>query len=235
LLRSEGGMSREEAKAGLSAEGEEPEPDEAVPARPLEEPGHDSADAGASNGRNEARFRLTLAARGVAKWIGSDLGLDHGAGAEAAFGTRSSRGFGVRGRATFEYGFGQSFESGALVASVRTTAVRGGVDVTYGFGLSALSLGALAGVDVSRLSPRAEPGSGLFLAADGTSTAPLFRIEARYELHVAAFCAAAGALTDVSLVDTHYDVADAAGARRVATASRVRPGVALTVGVCPVL
>ncbi|HVU00158.1 MAG TPA: hypothetical protein VHE30_00350, partial [Polyangiaceae bacterium] len=47
LLRSEGGMSREEAKAGLSAEGEEPEPDEAVPARPLEEPGHDSADAGA--------------------------------------------------------------------------------------------------------------------------------------------------------------------------------------------
>ncbi len=238
LLRSEGGLSREEAKAGLSDQGEPGdafEADDASPAsRPAEAEVASDVEAAAPPiaKMQKTHLEYELSARGVAKWTGADLGLDHGAGLETALAWRSARAVLVRGRLSFEYIFGQLIDASAVSATIRTTALRAAVDVGAAFGSSALVVGLGGGVDLARISPKATPDSSLDLAPTSTGIIPVVRVEARYELTLGSFRMTAGLLGDASLVDTHYDVRRGAGQSRVATPWPVRPGMALTLGWC---
>lgn len=233
LLRSSAGVSREEAKAGLSADAgdsrdtEELDDEERSPSSAPLPTANDHVTSVASPAR-PSRFDYELGARGFAKWSGSQLGFDHGLGLETAVALRRENGLFFRGRVVFEYGLGQFIDASGLDADVRTTSLRGGVDVGTSKGASALSVGAAVGADFTRTLPRATPSASLALASRSDATVPMVRLEARYELTVGAFRAAAGLFGDVSLRDTHYDVQDANGHERVVTPWPVRPGAALT-------
>jgi hypothetical protein len=236
LLRAEAGVTREEVRADLSAEeasagidSSTPPPESVAPATEKDA----LADTSPATDRNERHFELDVAARGIAKWTGSDLGLDHGAGAEAGLARRFTSGFALRGRLVFEYGLGQSLDSNGVFGSVQTTALRAALDARFAMGSSALSFGLGGGMDRVDLEPRVATGSSL-TAAEGTlTTVPILRIETRYELTLGVFCMGAGVLADVSLVDTHYDVREGTGTRRIAVPWPVRPGLAVVLGICP--
>lgn len=238
LLRSEAGLSREQLKADLSHASEPDEnsaeatlgkPDEAatVPAPPSDR------SAGESPAKSAASpFELELGARGVAKWTGGDLGADHGAGAEAALAYNRSRGFLLRARLLFEYGFGQGITTPALSATVRTTALRAGVDFGPTFGKSALVIGLGFGVDLARITPETARDASLVLAESSSATTPVARLEARYELTSGIFRMAAGLFGDAPLVDTHYDVRGPGGLQPIAEPWPIRPGVLVVLGFC---
>jgi hypothetical protein len=235
LLRSEAGLSREQVRADLadtseprdenSSEDALPAADEAS-AQPAPVP---TAEAPAVKPARSA-LELELAARGVVEWTGSDLGADHGVGAETGLSYHFPSALFVRARLVFEQGLGQGITTPALSATVRTTALRGGIDVGFAFGPSALALGAGFGLDLARIEPETAFDASLVLADDTSSTIPVSRLEARYELTAGIFQMAAGVLADVPLVDTHYDVRGNGGLERVAEPWAVRPGALLTLG-----
>lgn len=226
LLRSNAGVSREEARAGMSEE-------EAAEAPGDSEPPPDRAPPeAASEGKNSKRGRLEwdLDARGTLKWSGGDLGFDHALGLETSFGTRLGTAAFVRGRVTAEYGFGQTIEAEGVTATVRATALRAGVDVGTKTGASAFSIGALGGADLRTITPVSSASPSLQLEATSRSAVPIVRLEARYELSIGAFRATAGLFADASLSDTSYDMRNAGGVRTVAAPWRVSPGAAFTIG-----
>jgi hypothetical protein len=224
LLRSNAGVSREEARAGISeeesAEDSEPPTDTARPEAAPED----------KSVTRHGRFEWDLDARGSLKWSGHDLGFDHALGLETAFGGRLGRSAFVRGRVTFEYGFGQSIEAEGVEATVRATALRAGVDFGTKAGLSAFSIGVLGGADFRTIAPVASTDPSLQLEATSRSAVPVVRLEARYELSVGMFRATAGLFADASLSDTSYDVRNASGEHAIATPWRVSPGAAITMG-----
>lgn len=236
LLRAEAGVTREEVRADLSAEdaslGVDSSPPPPTSVAPTEKEGAADETARAS-GHGDGRFELDVAARGIAKWTGSDLGLDHGVGAEAAVAGRFASGFALRGRLVVEYGLGQSIDTNGVFGTVQTTALRAMADARFAMGPSGLALGLGGGVDRVDLEPRVAVGSSLTAAPGTLTTVPILRIEARYELTLGVFCMSAGVLADVSLMDTHYDVRDGTGTRRIAEPWPVRPGMAAALGVCP--
>jgi hypothetical protein len=230
LLRSGAGVSREEAKAGLRADADdtdELDEDERNGANVASATHADRASKPTSTPRN-SDLEFELGARGVAKWSGSKLGLDHGPGLETALVFRPKNGLFIRGRVVFEYGLGQSLDANGLDADIRTTSLRGGMDVGTSKGMNAVSVGAFVGADFTRTLPKATPSASLDLASKSSAIVPMMRLEARYELTLGAFRAAAGLFGDVSLRDTHYDAQLANGTHRVATPWPVRPGAALT-------
>jgi hypothetical protein len=228
LLRSNAGVSREEARAGMSEEEATEAPGDS---EPLIEPAKPEAASTNETAGRRGRFEWDLDARGSLKWSGRDLGFDHALGLEAAFGARLGRSGFVRGRVTFEYGFGQSIEAEGVEATVRATGLRAGVDVGTKTGINAFSIGALGGADFRTISPVASTSPSLQLEATSRSAVPVLRLEARYELSVGAFRATAGLFADASLSDTSYDVRDAGGEHAVAAPWRVSPGAAITIGV----
>lgn len=229
LLGSDAGVSREEARAGISAEGDDAESagDDALHLRGAPSPETSGAGLGA---HARSRLDLDVDARGFAKWSGHELGFDHGVGAEAALAFRASPRWSIGGRAELEYGFGQSIETDALDADVRATSFRVGPEMGTAEGVSAFSLGLLAGADFTKTTPKASADPTLALSGSSNGTVPVVRLEARYVLTLGVFRMSAGLFGDVSLADTHYDVEDATGSHRVAAPWPVRPGVALTLG-----
>ena len=236
LLRSEVGVSREEVRADLSAEGERDEEgrEEEVGARDTSRSEHVGAEGGAgepvdgSGGRGP--LELAIAARGVAKWAGGDLGLGHGPGLEATLALRRARGLIVGSRVEAELDLGQHLETNGLDAVVSATSLRAGLDVGTSAGASAFTLGVLAGVDLTRIAPKASTEQTLVPAPESTGTVPVIRLEARYELTLGALRVTTGLFVDASLKDTSYDVQDASGEHRVAAPWPVHPGLALTLG-----
>jgi len=237
LLRSEAGLSREEAKTGLAHPSEpdanSTEETDALEKRATGPPPADarSADDGAGKSAPSA-LEFELGARGAAKWTGSDLGADYGAGAETGLSYNRSKGLFLRGRVLFEYGFGQAISTPALNATVRTTALRAGVDFGTAFGVSAFAFGLGFGADLARISPEKTHDASLVLAEESTATVPVIRLEARYELSSGFFRMAAGLFADAPLVDTHYDVRGSDGQERIAEPWAVQPGVLVVVGSC---
>jgi hypothetical protein len=240
LLRSEAGLSREEAQRDLSLqEGprdalDEPEPAVPEPAPTKNEDAHRSRTAVPSP--NDARRLVyVLAARGVEKWTGKDLGFASALGVETGLEWHMPRALFLRARVLFEYGLGQSLDAQAVSARIRTSTVQAGLDVGAVLGRNTIALGLSGGADLIGMSPDRATGTSLDLAADSTSVAPVMRLEGRYEVTFGSFRATAGILADVSLVDTHYDVRQGGEQSRIAAPWRVRPGVALTLGWCPTL
>jgi hypothetical protein len=229
LLASDAGVSREEARAGISAEGDDTESpgDDALHLGGAPSPEMGDAGVGA---HDRSRFDLDVDARGFAKWSGHELGFDHGVGAEAALAFRASRRWFVGGRAELETGFGQSIETDALDADVRATSFRIGPEIGMQEGVGAWSLGLLAGADLTKTTPKASADPTLALSGSSSGAVPVVRLEARYVLTLGLFRMTAGIFGDTSLADTHYDVEDASGSHRVAAPWPVRPGVALTLG-----
>jgi hypothetical protein len=241
LLRSEAGLSREEASRDLSLQGEPQDSGDDAPVVAAPPPAATSAEPpregdGAPPARGgPSRFAFEISARLAEKWAGSDFSLDTGIGAETGLGYRLSPSLFVRGRLVFEYGLGQSIETTSVNADTRTIALRFGVDLGTRQGMHGFAAGVSAGADVVRLTPTSTPDASLAPAAPFTDTAPVMRIEARYELTLDAFRASAGLFGDVALVDTHYDVRIGDEVLPVAEPWAVRPGLALTVGWCPPL
>jgi hypothetical protein len=237
LLRSEAGLSREQVRADL-ADMSEPRDenssedalpgaeDGAIVAQPAPPPPADEPAAKAAR----SALELELAARGVFKWTGSDLGADHGLGAETGLSYHFPTRLFLRARLVFEYGFGQEITTPALSATVHTTAFRGGIDVGSAFGMSALACGIALGADRVRIEPETAFDASLVLAGGKSSTIAVVRLEARYELTAGIFRMAAGVFGDVPLVDTHYDVRGDSGLERIAEPWAVRPGALLTLG-----
>jgi hypothetical protein len=237
LLRSEAGLSREQVRADLADTSEprdENSSEDALPAADeasasVAQPPVPTAEEPAVKPARSA-LELELAARGVVEWTGSDLGADHGVGAETGLSYHFPSALFVRARLVFEQGLGQGITTPALSATVRTTALRGGIDVGFAFGPSALALGAGFGVDLARIEPETAFDASLVLADETSSTIPVLRLEVRYELTAGIFQMAAGVFADVPLVDTHYDVRGNGGLERVAEPWAVRPGALLTLG-----
>jgi hypothetical protein len=234
LLRSEAGLSREQVKADLADTSEPRDENSSEDALPAAEDGAIVAQPAppppADEPAKAARPTLELAARGVFKWTGSDLGADHGVGAETGFGYHFPTRLFLRARLVFEYGFGQEITTPALSATVHTTAFRGGIDVGSAFGMSALAFGIALGADRVRIEPETAFDASLVLTEDESSTIAVIRLEARYELTAGIFQMAAGVFADVPLVDTHYDVRGNGGLERIAEPWAVRPGALLTLG-----
>jgi len=233
LLRSEAGLSREQVRADLADTSEprdENSSEEALPAADENASVVRTPPPPAGEPASKSALELELAARGVVKWTGSDLGADHGVGAETGLSYHFPTALFLRARLVFEQGFGQGITTPALSATVRTTALRGAIDVGSAFGPSALALGAGFGVDLAQIEPETAFDASLVLTEDTSSTIPVLRLEARYELTAGIFQMAAGVFGDVPLVDTHYDVRGNTGLERIAEPWAVRPGALLTLG-----
>jgi hypothetical protein len=237
LLRSEAGLSREQVKTDL-AHPSEPDANSSEETDALEKPMTAPPAPSTENARSDegaaksapSALEFELGARGAAKWTGSDLGVDYGAGAETGLSYNRSKGLFLRGRLLFEYGFGQTIATPALNATVQTTALRAGVDFGAAFGVSALEFGLGFGADLARIMPETALDDSLVLAEESTATTPVVRLEARYELTAGSFRMAAGLFGDASLVDTHYDVRGESGQERIAEPWAIRPGVLVIVG-----
>jgi hypothetical protein len=238
LLRSEAGLSREEAETGL-VDPSEPDANSTEQTGPIEQPPKASAapsraDAPSADPRREkserSAFEFELGARGAAQWTGSDLGTHYGAGAETGLSYNRSNGLFLRGRLLFEYGFGQAIATPELNATVQTTALRAGVDFGTTFGASAVSFGLGFGADLARIEPETTLDDSLVLAEESRATIPVVRLEARYEFTTGVFRIGAGLFADASLVDTHYDVRGSDGQERIAEPWAIRPGALVVVG-----
>jgi hypothetical protein len=237
LLRSEAGLSREQVRADLADTSEprdENSSEEALPAadenaRIIEPPPAPPADESPAKSARSP-LEVELAARGVVKWTGSDLGLDHGVGAETGLSYHFDTGPFLRARLLFEYGFGQGITTPVLSATIRTTALRGSVDFGSRFGPSALAVGLGFGADLVRIDPETAFDPAVVLAEESSSTLEVVRLEARYELSAGIFQMAAGVFADVPLADTHYDVRGSSGQERIAEPWAVRPGALLSLG-----
>jgi hypothetical protein len=233
LLRSEAGLSREEASRDLSLQGQSSIPLDDAATAPSPAPSSSAevsqSEKSAAARREPSPLSVEIAARFAPKWTGSDLAVDTGLGAETGLAYRLSPALFVRVRLVFEYGLGQSIEAASVTADVRTIALRAGVDVGTRSGPHGFAAGASAGADVTRVEPHTS-GPSLALSPPFTDTVPVMRLEARYELTLGAFRATAGVFADVSLKDTHYDVRIGDEVTPVAEPWAVRPGLAITAG-----
>jgi hypothetical protein len=212
LLRTEVGLSREQVEAGIT----------------------DASGSFDENLTHETAEPAPVAAP-PPPYTGSDLGFDPGIGAEAGLSVLFQSGFFARGRVAFEFGFGQTITTPVLSAELRTTALRAGADVGTSFGASALALGFAIGFDRTRIAPDTGFDPTLSLADTKHASIPVLRLEARYELALGVFRAGAGVFGDASLVDTHYDVERGAVREQIAEPWPVRPGLFLSLGICPSL
>lgn len=233
LLRSEAGLSREEAQRDLSLRGELRDDEEAAPLpAPPPQP---SRAARTRASRTDGSLRYEIAGRLAEKWTGPDLGVDTALGLETGLSLRPSRSVLVRGRVVFEQGLGQAIETSGAAADTRTTSVRAGLDLGTTSGPHGFVGGASGGVDLVRLSPRKTDDASLAPAGAVTVETPLVRLDARYELTLGSFRATVGVLCDVALEGTHYDVRRGDERTRVAEPWALRPGASLTVGWAPPL
>ena len=221
LLRSSVGISRAEARAELEQEtvreerAPPPLPAPAVSRRPQRD--------------SPSRFELGVGARYGVLWSGPDLGVSHGPAAElgVAYRTRVR----LRLRASAEYWFPSSLSSSLMEADIGATALRGVFDAGLPLGANrTLYAGIGAGTDLVRVEPVEPAGSEAVPAPAKTHTVPVVRLELGYEIRWAPIELGFAAFVDMSLVDTHYDVAGASGETEpVGAPWPVRPGTALTV------
>jgi hypothetical protein len=174
-------------------------------------------------------FRLSLAY--LAQWTGSELGLLHGPGLRLEWATRPRAGFLVGGALTGEMHFGQSYSGPLVGVNVRSNSgwLTLVVKRSWSDGTS-LGVGAGAGVERSKIVPRAVSGGLRDIAASSSDTTLWLRAELGYERQFAAWSVALGLVTDIFTHDTHYDVSRAGQTERLFAPWAVRPGLRAALG-----
>jgi len=176
-----------------------------------------------------ASYALEVLARYSLVYAGPDIGLLHGPG--LALGVMRRTEFELALRALVERRFDHPLHADGLTASIAVTSLRGSAGIGFVLGeLHALSLSLGAGVDFVTVSPEPSDDPALTPAEPRTHHVPLLRPELGYGLTLGALALAAGAFADVSLYDTHYDVAEGGTVTRAATPWVVRPGVGVSAG-----
>lgn len=235
LLHSGDGLTLEQARFALANNDSasavaEKKPLPVVPAK---------AEAGvptkAAASRRRARPTVVegwFALRYGALALGPQPGVTHGPGAELGLGVK--RGLLLRARVTFERDFPQSFETSRIAAELTRTRLRfaldGGLPLSD---LQALLVSLGIGQDRLRVKPAAASGSSVAPAAAFEDHAPVAQAELRYEVALETFRLAAAVGADVSLVQTHYDVARGTERESVLRPWLVRPTAGFALAFCP--
>jgi hypothetical protein len=219
LLRSSQGLSRAQASEEIARD--------AAPAAP-EPPARAVVPEATEQPRSvEREFRL--AARYVAEWPGSELGLSHGPGVLLGLRFRSRLTFGLELGA--ERFFDQTLHAEELSATIQKSSFRAAAEL--GLPLAPAHSAALAlgpTLELTRLSPR-DAAPGVTLAEPSTDAAPALRVELRYEYATGRLLIGAALLADIAFVRKHYDLAESGSTREILAPWLVRPGGALSIGV----
>lgn len=241
LLRTNAGMSREEANAELEREaegneappssgdsaaksvtsGEVPSPSRSTTRAPVK-PASTSGRLGASPWEPRA------AAHYDAMWSSDSVGFGHGLGLAA--GLRFRR----RGSAGVELGatrwFEQTLSTAAVRASIARTSCYALVEAGWSFTASHSAFVA-AGPALGFVRVRPQSGAAdVTLAAQQSSVLPALHVELRYEFSTAHGLFGAAARLDYELVKTRYEL-DAGRARELLAApAPLSAGAALSVG-----
>lgn len=235
LLHSGDGLTREEARLALAGDGspaaaEQKPPPPVAPAKaravlPTKVPA-------SSRRARPTTFEGWLALRYGALALGMESSVTHGPGAEVGFGVQ--RGLLLRARVTFERDFPQTFTTSSIAAELARTRLRFALD--GGLPLSdrhtlLISLGV--GQDRLSVRPAAAGGSSVAPAPAFEDQAPVAQTELRHEVALGRFRLAAAVGADLSLVETHYDVARGSERASVLRPWLVRPSASLALAFCP--
>lgn len=236
LLNSGDGLTREQARLALSHDespiaAAEPTPPPAAPAKAAAAARPKPA-ASSNSTRHASALEGWFALRYGAVALGPQLGMTHGPGVELGVGLKQA--LLLRSRLTFERDFPTSFATAQVAAELTRVRLRFGLDAGLPLGNRHTLLMSL-GVGQDRLSvkPAAAAGSGVVPAAAFEDTAPVAQAELRYEATFERFRLAAAWGADVSLVETHYDVARGTARQSVVRPWLVRPSASLALAFCP--
>lgn len=234
LLESGDGLTREQAQLALTNEDATPppakpgEPTEAtapspppVPERPVPPSAHAAT-----------TLQGWLALRYGAVALGTELGVAHGPGFELGVGV--SRGYLLRGRLLFERDFAQSFHTPLIAAELSRSRLRFAADAGLQLTSRQLLLVSLGiGQDRVEVTPAPTAGSRVAPSPAFPDRAPMALAELRYEGALGRFRVAASLGADISLVETHYDVAHRTARESVVKPWMVRPSASLALAFCP--
>lgn len=237
LLHSGDGLTREQARVALSgnespvAAVDEPPPRAApVQAEPAGAPTKPAASSGRA--RNVSALEGWFALRYGAAALGPQLGMTHGPGVELGLGLKHD--LVLRGRLTFERDFPLSFTTAHVAAELTRVRLRFALDAGLPLGqLHTLLMSLGVGQDRLSVKPAAAAGSGVVPATAFEDAAPVAQAELRYEVAFARFRVAGTLGADVSLVETHYDVARGTERQSVVRPWLVRPSASLALAFCP--
>lgn len=229
LLTGEAAFGPSESAASAEAPSKDAE-------RPASEKSPGSAPAPPKATRGPApsaqeRWRIQLAGAYSTHWSGRELGLLHGPALrlewERWLGAESS----WFAAATGELRWAQSYESSLVdvVVASRAAWLTGGIKHTWRGELRLLA-GVGLGVDWADIQPRDVEGGLSRVLPETSDTTLWLRAEVGLERRFGSIQLALALLTDVSTVDTHYDVRRAGRAERLVTPWRVRPGVRVALG-----
>jgi hypothetical protein len=242
LLQSTDGLTREQARAavendGASATTSPPavgSPDRATSDAPKPKA---PARTDAPDARRTSAARTTLegwfAVRYGASIDGAELGIAHGPGLELGFGFQH-RGLRLRARGVGQRNFARQLTATGVAASLETLQLGLALDAGMSIGAAQwLLLSAGLGRDSTKIKPSARDGSTVAPAPAFEHTAPVAHVELRYELGASLVRAAVAAGADLTLVDTHYDIAQNGSRERVASQWPVHPTVSFSLGLAP--
>jgi hypothetical protein len=166
--------------------------------------------------------------------LGTQLGVAHGPGLELGLGMKRQLLL-LRSRVTLERDFPQSFTTSLIAAEL--TRVRWRVTADAGLALTGEQLLLVSfglGQELLEVKPSAASGSSIAPAAAFRDRAPVVQAELRYEASLLARFRIAAALgADVSLVETHYDVARPAEREPLLRPWLIRPSASLALAFCP--
>jgi len=235
LLHSGVGISRAEVKAELDSGSGDALPSAgpagaSAPAR-AHDSAPDSAPAAASalGARRRQPFALEgwVAARYGVAWSGAGQNAQSGPGFELGLGVQ--RTVFVRARVSVEFDFPAQIAAGPIDARASADRWRALLDLGTSLGPArALAVSIGVGQDRSTIEPIASRERSVQLAPASRSTPAVAHTEARFEVGVADFRCAFGAVLEIPLVRTRYNLDRGTSAKQLAQPWAVRPGAALS-------
>jgi hypothetical protein len=220
LLRGEAGMTAAEMRVAVEKSGEEPAatppPSEVRRAKPIERP--------VASSRPFASPRVGLGYS--AEWAGHALRARHGPTLDV--GLDDVAGNPLQVELSLERDFEQVSRTEALGVRAQTNSARvllgGQWPLGSGVGFFVRVGG---GLDVTRVEPTQAPGSAVRLRGRFTDMTAAARVESGVALELGSFVLDAGPRLDLSLADTHYDLARDGRPTRVVTPWPALPGIQL--------
>jgi len=235
LLHSRDGLTREQARLALANDDSPGPVAEEPPAPVTAAKAEASLPTKATPSPGRARpivLQGWFALRYGALALGPQPGVSHGPGVELGLGVK--RGVQLRARVTIERDFPQSFTTPRIAAELTRTRLRFALDAGAPMtNLQTLLISLGMGQDRLNVTPAAAGGSSVAPAAAFEDQAPVAQAELRYEVALEPFRLAAAVGADVSLVETHYDVAHGTERESVLRPWLVRPTAGFALAFCP--